>query len=294
MAYAVTDDGVRLYYESTGEGIPIVFIHEFAGDLTSWEPQVRHFSRRYQCVTFNARGYPPSDVPEKSSSYSQQRAVKDIVAVMDALKLPKAHLVGLSMGGFATLHMGISHPDRALSLCVAGCGYGAEPDKRAHFHKESEASAAMLLEQGMDAFVERYSLGPTRVQFQNKDPRGFEEFKQAFKKHSALGSANTQLGVQRERPSLFELREQIAGIRVPTLILNGDEDWPCLLPGLMMKEAIPTAAMSVLPNVGHTINIEAPDAFNRELGDFMAWVDSGRWPARDPRAMVKSLLGMVK
>ena len=155
MAYAVTDDGVRLYYETTGEGIPIVFIHEFAGDLTSWEPQVRHFSRRYQCVTFNARGYPPSDVPEKSSSYSQQRAVKDIIAVMDALQLSKAHLVGLSMGGFATLHMGISHPERALSLCVAGCGYGAEPEKRAHFHKASEAAAAMLLEQGMDAFVER-------------------------------------------------------------------------------------------------------------------------------------------
>jgi len=294
MAYAVTDDGVKLFCESTGSGIPILFIHEFAGDSVSWEPQVRHFGRRYRCITYNARGYPPSDVPPTPASYSQRRAVQDAIAVLDHFGVDRAHIVGLSMGGFATLHLGIHHPDRALSLCVAGCGYGAEPDKRDQFRRESEASAAMLLEQGMEAFVDRYALGPTRVQFQNKDPRGFEQFKADFRRHSALGSANTQLGVQRERPSLFELRDEMARIKVPTLILNGDEDWPCLLPALMMKEVISSAAMAVIPNAGHTINIEVPDAFNRELGDFLSWVDSGTWPQRDPRAMGKSILGMAK
>lgn len=215
MAYAVTDDGVKLFCESTGSGTPILFIHEFAGDSGSWEPQVRHFGRRYRCITYNARGYPPSDVPPTPASYSQQRAVADAIAVLNHFGVDRAHIVGLSMGGFATLHLGIRHPERALSLCVAGCGYGAEPDKREQFRRESEASAAMLLEQGMDAFVDRYALGPTRVQFQNKDPRGFEEFKADFRKHSALGSANTQLGVQRERPSLFELRETWRASRCP-------------------------------------------------------------------------------
>lgn len=294
MAYAVTDDGVKLYHEVTGSGTDLVFVHEFGGDYRSWEPQVRHFARRYRCITFNARGWPPSDVPPDVSSYSQARAVKDIVCVLDAVGAASAHVVGLSMGGFATLHLGLDFPQRARSLCVAGCGYGAEPGKREQFRREGEVSAGILHKEGMAAFVERYAQGPTRVQFENKDPRGFAEFKQAFLEHSALGSGNTQLGVQRERPSLYDLRERLAKLTVPTLIVNGDEDWPCLLPGLMMKETIPSAALTVLPNVGHTMNLEAPDAFNRELGDFLSWVDSGRWPVRDPRAMAASITGMVK
>ena len=294
MSYALTDDGVKLYYEVTGSGTDLVFVHEFGADYRSWEPQVRHFARRYRCITFNARGWPPSDVPAEVSSYSQMRAVKDILCVMDAVSSKNAHVAGLSMGGFASLHLGLNYPERTLSICVAGCGYGAEPEKRAQFRKENENSAAVLFEQGMEAFVEMYSKGPTRVQFENKDPRGFEEFKAMFKEHSALGSGNTQLGVQRERPSLYELKDQFEKMTVPTLIVNGDEDWPCLLPGLMMKQSIPSAALVVLPNVGHTINLEAADAFNRELGDFIGWVDSGRWPQRDPRAMVTSITGMSK
>jgi pimeloyl-ACP methyl ester carboxylesterase len=292
--FATTDDGVRLFHETTGSGEDMIFVHEFAGDATSWEPQVRHFARRYRCTTFNARGWPPSDVPPTVASYSQQRAVADIVAVMDAVGIGRAHVVGLSMGGFATLHLGLRHPARARSLVVAGVGYGAEPSARAHFRAEADASAAVLLDQGMQAFVDRYAGGPTRVQFANKDPRGFDEFKRQFATHSALGSANTQLGVQRERPSLYDLAESLQRLEVPTLILNGDEDWPCLQPGLMLKRTIPSAALAVLPNCGHTMNLEAPEAFNREVGDFIAWVDAGRWPMRDPRAMATSITGMVR
>jgi pimeloyl-ACP methyl ester carboxylesterase len=292
MPYATTDDGVKLYYEVTGSGKDLIFVHEFGGDYRSWEPQVRHFSRHYRCITFNARGWPPSDVPKDVSAYSQKRAVEDLLCVLDAVKSSAAHVVGLSMGGFATLHFGLTHPDRALSLCVAGCGYGAEPDRRAAFSKECENIAAMLLDKGMSAFVERYAEGPTRVQFQNKDPRGFAEFKAMFKEHSALGSANTQLGVQRERPSLYDLTDQMKQLRLPTLIVNGDEDWSCLMPGLLMKQTIPHAALVVFPNVGHTINLEVPDAWNRELADFLSKVDSGKWPARDPRTISSSVTGM--
>lgn len=292
--FATTDDGVRLYHETTGEGEDVIFVHEFAGDCTSWEPQVRHFARRYRCTTFNARGWPPSDVPPDVASYSQRRAVADIVAVMDTLGIARAHVVGLSMGGFATLHLGLAHPERAKSLVVAGCGYGAEPSANAQFRAEADASAAMLLGQGMQAFVDRYSTGPTRVQFANKDPRGFADFMRQFATHSALGSANTQLGVQRERPSLYDLGEPLSKLEVPTLIVNGDEDWPCLAPGLMLKRTIPTAALVVLPNCGHTMNLEMPDAFNREVESFLSWVDTGRWPRRDPRAMAAGITGMVK
>jgi pimeloyl-ACP methyl ester carboxylesterase len=131
MSYATTDDGVRLYYEETGSGRLVIFVHEFAGDHWSWEPQLRHFGRRYRTVAFNARGFPPSDVPARTSDYSQARAVDDIKSILDHVGEERAHIVGLSMGGFATLHFGFRHADRALSLCVGGCGSGAELDKRA-------------------------------------------------------------------------------------------------------------------------------------------------------------------
>lgn len=292
MPFATTDDGVRLHYEETGSGVPIIFVHEFAGDHRSWEAQLRHFGQRYRAICYAARGYPPSDVPEDPSCYSQSRATDDIAAVLHHLKINKAHVVGLSMGGFATLHFGFRHALRALSLTVAGCGYGAEKGQRDKFRSEVDTVASFLEQHGIEAFAAKYAYGPTRVQFENKDPRGFQEFKRQLAEHSAIGSRNTQLGVQRERPSLYDLEDQMRALDVPTLILTGDEDWPCLQPALLMKQTIPGAALSVMPNCGHTINLEDPDQFNRILEEFIAQVDAGRWPKRDPRAMVASITGM--
>ncbi len=292
MPYATTDDGVRLYFEETGKGRPLIFVHEFAGDMRSFEPQMRHFGKRYRTIAFNARGFPPSDVPEQASSYSQARAADDILSVLDHIGEKQAHIVGLSMGGFATLHFGLRHHDRASSLCIGGCGYGAEPEKRDDFKAEADLIAKTLLAGDMPAFAEKYAYGPTRVQFENKDPRGFAEFKTMLGEHSALGSANTQTGVQKERPSLYTLVGEMKRITVPTLIITGDEDWPCLLPGILMKQNISSAALSVMPNAGHTINIEEPDEYNRIVGDFLNHVESGRWPMRDPRAVSTSITGM--
>ncbi|MDQ2954511.1 MAG: alpha/beta hydrolase [Pseudomonadota bacterium] len=291
MPHLTTDDGVKLYYEEVGSGIPIVFVHEFAGDYRSYEPQVRHFAQRYRCITYNARGYPPSDVPKDGERYSQERARDDIRAVLDALKIDKAHIVGLSMGGFATLHFGFTYPERARSLLIAGCGYGAAPDKRAQFAEEADAAAKNFEAQGMAKAAEAYALGPTRVQFQNKDPRGWKEFADQLREHSTEGAALTMRGVQKRRPSLFDLIDQMKAIMVPTLIMTGDEDWPCLEPGLLMKRTIPTAGLVVMPNAGHTINLEEPAAFNQHLADFFHAVDVGAWPKRDPRALATSILG---
>ncbi|VIO75441.1 alpha/beta fold hydrolase [Bradyrhizobium ivorense] len=292
MPYATADDGVRLYFEETGSGHPVILVHEFAGDLRSYEPQMRHFGKRYRTIAYNARGFPPSDVPEQVASYSQARAADDILAVLDHIGADKAHIVGLSMGGFATLHFGLRHHARALSLCIGGCGYGAELDKRETFRAEADVIANTIRKDGMPAFAERYAYGPTRVQYENKDPRGHAEFKAMLAEHSAVGSANTQQGVQKERPSLYTLTDEMKRITVPTLIITGDEDWPCLLPGILMKQNIPFAALAVMPNCGHAINIEEPDEYNRIVSDFLAQVESGRWPMRDPRAMSTSITGM--
>jgi pimeloyl-ACP methyl ester carboxylesterase len=294
MSHATTTDGVRLYYEETGSGTPVVFVHEFSGDFRSWEPQLRHFGQSYRAIAYNARGYPPSDVPADQSAYSQARAADDILTILDHLALERAHIVGLSMGGFATLHFGFRYPARARSLTVAGCGSGAEPERRESFLAQTNANIDCIRREGMAAFAERHAYGPARVQFAAKDPRGFIEFKRAFAEHNAIGSVNTMAGVQRERPSLWNLTEEMRALRVPTLILTGDEDWSCLRPGILMKETIPSAALVVMPNSGHTINREEPDGFNRIVGEFFGKVDRGRWPERDPRTISATVTGIRK
>jgi pimeloyl-ACP methyl ester carboxylesterase len=289
MPHLTTDDNVKLYYEEIGSGIPVVFVHEFAGDYRSWESQLRYFARGYRCIAYSARGYPPSDVPD-GEHYSQDRARDDIRAVLDALKIDQAHIVGLSMGGFAALHFGFTYPQCARSLVVAGCGYGAALNQRQQFAEEAE-SAARNFEAGMAKAAEAYALGPTRVQFQNKDPRGWREFVDQLAEHSSEGSARTMRGVQKRRPSLFDLVDKMKTIAVPTLVMTGDEDWPCLEPALLMKRTIPTAALVVMPNAGHTINLEEPAAFNQHLAEFFRAVDAGAWPKRDPRAMKQAILG---
>jgi pimeloyl-ACP methyl ester carboxylesterase len=291
MPYLTTDDGIRLYYEETGNGTAIVFVHEFAGDACSWEPQVRFFSGKHRCVTFNARGYPPSDVPNDVARYSQERARDDIRSVMDALDIAQGHFVGLSMGAFAALHFVFEYPARALSLVIAGCGYGAAPEARAQFAAEAEAAARQFEQQGMTKAAETYALGPTRVQFRKKNPRAWKQLVEQLAGHSATGSALTMRGVQMRRPSLYDLTGKMQSLKLPVLILTGDEDWPCLEPALLMKRMIPTAALAVLPNSGHTLNLEEPEAFNSQLATLFDKVEAGSWPERDPHAMSHTILG---
>jgi len=292
MSFIKTDDNVELFYETTGEGEPIIFVHEFAGDYRSWEPQVNYFSRYNRCITYNARGYYPSDVPKEEISYSQERAWKDIICIMDQLDIEKAHIVGLSMGGFATLHFGINEPERAKSLVIAGCGYGAIPidkatyDKKANFSSVALETATNIMQKGMNKVGAEYALGPSRVQFQNKDPKGWQLFNDFLINHDAIGSANTLLGVQNKRPNLYELEKEISNIKTPTLIINGDEDDMCLEVGLFLKRTIKTSGLFIVPKTGHTINLEEPNLFNNYLSEFYSAINAKSWNERDQRANI--------
>jgi pimeloyl-ACP methyl ester carboxylesterase len=289
MPFAISK-GVQLYYEEAGRGFPIVFVHEFAGDLRSWEGQMRHFSRRYRCIAFNARGYLPSDVPAAVAQYSQAIATDDIANVMRALGIRRAHVIGCSMGGYATLHFGLRYARMARSLTVIGAGYGSDPDKRAQFQRDTEVMAQRFEQLGTPEAITTYQIGPARVQLQNKDPRGFKELCEAFADHSALGSANTLRGVQARRPTIYSLERGLARMKVPTHILSGDEDTQCLEPGVFIKRACPAARLTVVPATGHAVNIEEPDLFNRITDEFLSLVDSGRWRPRDLRARNKSTM----
>ena len=289
MPYA-NSNGVKLYYEAAGKGTPIVFVHEFSGDYRSWEAQMRHFSRRYRCIAFNARGYPPSEVPASVSKYSYTAAADDIASVMRHVGVGKAHVIGCSMGAYATLQFGLRHPRRALSLTSVGAGAGSDPAKRAEFIKASEATARSFLQDGLAPAMKKYRSAPNRIQLENKDPRGFREFFQRFAEHSALGHANTLRGVQMRRPTIYRFERQLARMTVPTHVVVGDEDESSLGPGLFLKRVCPAARLTIVPATGHVVNVEEPDFFNRITEDFLALVDSGRWRPRDPRSLNKSTM----
>lgn len=291
---ARTSDGVQIYYEEAGQGFPILFIHEFAGDHRSWAPQVSRFSAAHRCITYAARGYPPSGVPTDAAAYSQQRAVDDAIAVLDAAAADQAHVVGLSMGGFAALHLVLAHPDRIRSAVVAGVGYGSQPEKREQFHKESNALAAAFESEGSARVAETYAVGPARVQLQNRNPNAWRAFAQALAQHNPTGAALTMRGVQAARPSLYDLQDQLRAVRTPVLVMSGDEDEGSLEPSLMLKRTIPTSGLVILPQTGHTANLEDPNAFNDAVGNFFTAVSSGSWRGRDPRAGTASIMGILQ
>jgi pimeloyl-ACP methyl ester carboxylesterase len=286
MPHITTSDGVRLYYEETGTGDPLIFLHEFGGHYLSWEPQVRYFSRRYRCITYAARGWPPSDVPQDVALYAQARAADDCADLMDALGLAKAHLVGLSMGATAALEFAIRHAGKVTALVIAAGGGGGatDPAAKARFKEECEAFARRIDQEGMPAMAELYCASSSRITYRSKDPRGWEEFKHQFAEGSATGHAMTMRGVQGARQPFFERTEALRAIAEPVLVVIGDEDESTHGLAVHLKQHVPRCGVLELPKCGHTINLEEPAAFNAAVQDFFHAVERDRWPVRAPRS----------
>lgn len=282
-----TDDGVELHVEVTGSGPDLMFLHEYSGDYRSWDAQVRHFSRKYRCIVYSARGYLPSDVPSDPDMYTQDRVVKDAINILDELGSTKANLIGISMGGFSTLNLLLDYPDRIGAAVVSGCGYGSDDDPE-EFRKEVLAMAAVIREEGAPHLADLTARSPYRLAFAAKDPKGFEEWKQILASHDAEGLAHTIVGVQGKRPTLPQLAERLKTSDVPLLFVIGDEDDPCIEANLAAKRMAPNAGLAILPKTAHTVSLEEPAAYNAIIDNFFATAANGRWPTRDPKSQPAS------
>jgi pimeloyl-ACP methyl ester carboxylesterase len=284
MPHITARDGTRLYYEEAGHGTPVIFVHEYAGDYRTWEMQMRFFSRAHRCITYSQRGYPPSDVPTDGARYSQDIARDDVLALMDALKIDKAHVVGHSMGAYTALHVGINAPARCISVIAAGCGWGSTPDVKKR--EEMKAFAAeigkMFAEEGIASAAAKYADAPMRQAQKNKDPRGHAEFARMLAEHSAEGHAHTMFNLQLRRPTLWEMEAALKKFSVPLLIIVGDEDEPCIDGSVFLKRTVPGAGLLVMPRSGHNIPTEEPAAFNAALAELFAAAEAGRWLAHKP------------
>jgi pimeloyl-ACP methyl ester carboxylesterase len=284
MPYVRTRDGIKLYCEDAGAGIPVVFVHEYAADHRTWEPQMRHFSRSHRCVTFSQRGYPPSDIPDDPDKYLQDAFRDDVIAVMDGLNIDKAHIVGHSMGAATALHIGIRYPERCISVTAAGCGYGssADPKKVEEARAASRETGKMFAEKTMEESARLYGDGATRQAHKHKDPRGYAHFVKMLSEHSALGHSLTMLNLQAKRPSLWEMEADLKTFRPPLLIVVGDEDEWCVDASIYLRRTVPTAGLAVIPRTGHTLTSEEPDKFNAALAELFADAERGRWLAHKP------------
>ena len=281
MPHITARDGVRLYYEEAGSGSAVVFVHEYAGDYRSWEAQMRYFSRAHRCVSYSQRGYPPSDIPEQAARYGQDIARDDVLALMDALKIDKAHVVGHSMGAYTALHVGMQAPARCISVVAAGCGWGSTPDpkKREEMKALAAETGKMFAEEGIKSASAKYADAPMRQALKHKDPRGYAEFAGMLAEHSALGHAQTMFNLQLKRPTLWEMEDRLKRFAVPLLVIVGDEDESCIDGSVFLKRTAPTAGLLVIPRSGHNIPSEEPAAFNAALADLFASAEAGRWLA---------------
>lgn len=283
--------GAKLYFEESGYGYPIIFIHEFASDIRGWEAQFQHFSGGYRCIAYNARGYPPSDVPEDAASYGWELAVDDIAAVMHGLSIERAHLVGLSMGAYAALQFGLRYAEKVSAIVAASVGYGSQPTQRNAWLRETSVLARIFIDCGMVAMAERMARGPARTQLKYKDPGSWQDFVARLRQHSPLGMSHTMARCQALRPSLHDLRDQFSGVAIPVLLAVGDEDAGCLETNLMLKSALPNAGLWICPNTGHGISLEEPAAFNAQIESFLSAVECRSWrcgyPRREPRPVLQ-------
>jgi 3-oxoadipate enol-lactonase len=289
MPHAVTKDNVRLYFEEAGSGTPILFLHEFAADYTNWEPQMRYFSRSHRCITYSARGYTPSDVPASADVYTYKQFFTDALAVLDHLDIAMAHLVGLSMGAYSSLQIGLNAPQRALSMTLAGVGSGSSLEHLETFREQCRSTAEQFEAIGSAEMAKVTREAPGRIPFLVKDPRGHADFYEALARHDAKGSANTMRSFQGGRPSIYTMTEAISKVPTPALIICGDEDGNCIEPSLFLKQHLPAAGLAFFPKTGHVLNLEEPMLFNEAVERFVMLVEAGRWSVRDPRSLMPGL-----
>jgi pimeloyl-ACP methyl ester carboxylesterase len=268
-------DGTGLYCESNGGGSAVVFVHEFGGSCRSFDPQVAAFQSSHRCVTFNARGYPPSDVPPSVDSYSQDIAAEDIIGVLDGLEIGRAHLVGVSMGAASSLQTAIKHPARVLSATLASIGTGSDA-KPEESQAQMENMARLIESQGLAKLAASMGNSPSRRKLKEKDPAEFRKFAEELMALSPLGMANTMRGVQKRRAPIYAHESELAAVSMPVLVVLGGDDAGCRGPSEFLARKLPRARLEVFPDTGHLINIEDAQRFNRLLLGFVDGVDAER------------------
>jgi pimeloyl-ACP methyl ester carboxylesterase len=282
-------NGVSLYYEVTGHGPPLVLAHGFACGLRMWDPQVNALARSWRVVTYDVRGHGISEAPDDPAAYSQPISVADLRALLRHLKIRRAAVGGLSMGGNIALNFALAHPEMVTALIVADTGAGS--DEAADWAATVHAFADALERDGLEAFADAALANPLFARYVAQGPAAERFIRSCLMTHRARGLAHTGREVLTKRPSIYSLAPRLRELSVPTLLIVGEHDEPCVKVHRFMADTIPGARHVLIAGVGHLTNLEAPDAFNRAVTKFLraaarrpARATTGRSPRPKPRA----------
>jgi pimeloyl-ACP methyl ester carboxylesterase len=267
-------NGVSLYCESSGDGPPLVLVHGFACGLRMWDPQVAVLSRSWRVVTYDVRGHGISDAPDAPAAYSQPLSVADLGALLERLAIRRAAIGGLSMGGNIALNFALAHPEMVTALIVADTGAGS--DDAAGWAATVHAFADALERDGLEAFADAALANPLFARYVAQGPAAERFIRSCLMTHRARGLAHTAREVLTKRPSIYALGPRLGTLLVPTLLIVGKHDEPCVKVHRFMADTIPGARHVLIPGVGHLTNLEAPDAFNRVVTDFLGEVAARR------------------
>ncbi len=274
MPHATAADGARLWFEASGSGPALLMAHELGSDARQWRGQVDALSGRFRCITPNARGYPASAVPEADDAYLWDRFAGDLGAVLDAAGEPRALLMGWSMGAYAALQFARLQPDRVRALVLVGVGSGSPEADMAPWRLQMRDMAAAWLEDPRRA-ARMLAEAPNRQALKRLNPAAFDAWLADLEGHSPQGMALTCRNYQGRRPALQDFEAELARLAIPTLIVCGEEDAPCLETSRWLARTLPDARQWLEPGAGHCPNLEIADTFNRRVDQFLAELSKG-------------------
>ena len=265
-------DGVSIFFEDTGHGTPIVFVHEFGGDYRSWHRQVPALSHACRCITYCARGFLPSSVPQDRDHYGQAHSTGDLLALLDHLGLEAAHLVGTSMGSFTSLDFSLTYPERVLSVTLVGNSSGPRDATEQEQYRTTWVGHEIRLrqERGGDGAVAVLEDDPAYQSFQKEDPDGWAFYADNLRGQSAQGAIHVLSTVHWNRRSLFDDTDRIKAFDRPVMLVTGDDDYYLVgETNAFLKDLLPDARWLRFPATGHLVNIERASEFNALLAEFV-------------------------
>ena len=266
-------NGIALYYEMHGTGsLPLVLVHGFACGIRSWDFQTTALARGRRVVAYDVRGHGLSEAPCEAAAYSQPTSVADLHGLLTHLRIRRAAVAGLSMGGNIALNYALAHPETVRALVIADTGAGS--DETAIWNATVHDLAGALERGGGEAFADAACANPLFARYVAQGPEQERFIRACLMTHRAHGIAHTAREVLAKRPTVYALEPGLRRLRVPTLLMVGEHDEPCRKVHDFMARTIPGARSVVFPGLGHLTPLEAPALFNRTVGRFLAAVPS--------------------
>jgi pimeloyl-ACP methyl ester carboxylesterase len=244
-------DGARIYYEVHGSGPAILLTHGYSATSQMWRGQVAEFTKRNTLIIWDMRGHGQSHAPADPAAYSAEKTVADMSALLDVAGAQTAIVGGLSLGGFMSLAFHRAHAGRVSALMMISTGPGFRKDEpREAWNKRA---AQIAVEWETEGLARQQRLSQEAATANHRSAQGL-----ALAARGMLTQADGQV------------IESLTGIKVPSLVVVGANDTPFLAASDYMAAKIPAARKVVIPNAGHSVNLDQPEIFNREVGAFLA------------------------